>query len=85
MTKKPKYSLKVRSYPDTPFVSVWIIRADGAARAAILHGQVLPALADELAEVTGLKIEKDHTPLPAKELAVTGCIPASKQKTLFDL
>ncbi len=59
-----KLTLKVRSYPEGRFVSVWLVRVEGAAREALLFGELSPPLADKLAEALGLPAERETQPLP---------------------
>jgi hypothetical protein len=78
--KAPKWSLKLRTYPEGKFASLWLIRHDGPASCAVLWGEMVPALAEEIIEGLGLAVERDVSALeevvPAK---LPGCLPVEKQ------
>ena len=86
MAKKassPEWYLKVRTYKDATFVTVWLCHHDGAAESALLWGEVLPAFVDQIVEATGLPISREtmpYTPTPQQAL---GCLPVTKQAELF--
>jgi hypothetical protein len=60
-----RFYLKLRAYTDAPFVSLWLCRRDGAAHASLLHGEVPPAAAEELALAAGLPLEREAATVPA--------------------
>lgn len=61
---KDRYYLKIRRYPEGRFVTMWLCVANGAGHASFLHGEVLPSRAEALAEVLGLPVETEDSPLP---------------------
>lgn len=91
MSKEPvTYHLKVRQYATSSplsFVSIWLIRREGAMTSCLMWGEVHPLVVDEVAQATGLAVEREESPL-----VVTGPVcdprsettPVGEQQSLFD-
>jgi hypothetical protein len=83
--KSPRFTLRIRSYPEGKFVSVWLLRHDGPASAGLLWGEVVPQAAEEIVQALGLLVEREGnlfenvTPVQLPE-----CLPVVKQRELFD-
>jgi hypothetical protein len=60
---KPTWHLKVRSYQNTAWVSVWLIARDGAADSALMWGECNPAVVEAIAAATGVPVEREESPL----------------------
>ncbi len=82
---KPRitWTLRIRSYPDRAFVSVWLVRATGADRHGTLWGEVLPRLAEEIVAALGLPVERDECPANLPPLTPRECVPLVDQGQLF--
>lgn len=81
-----KYRLRIRTYPECRHVSVWVIRADGAAESGLLWGELLQAAAEELATALGLEVERQSCPVPGAEaFKPPECAPLAQQRLLFDV
>ncbi len=87
MSKKktpPEYFLRLRTYPEQLFVSLWLVRRDGAASASLLFGEVHPLLAEEIALRLGLPVERDASSLAGIQVITPqDCLPLLKQGDLF--
>lgn len=80
MSKQPEptYHLRLRSYPEQRFVSVWLVRRTGPADSALLFGEVLPSLAGELVAALGLPVESEDSPLTGfTPITPLGCLPVA--------
>jgi hypothetical protein len=82
----PTYFLKVRRYPSATFVSVWLCARWGTkGESAVLWGEVIPELAEQLIEALKLPVERETSPLAGglTPIQVPGCPPVAQQATLF--
>jgi len=61
---KPIYLIRVRAYPKpAPFVSVWLIRRDGAASSGRVFGEMSPDSAQEIIDALALPVEREDSPI----------------------
>ena len=80
---KPRHYLQIRDYSGTDWVSVWLMRRDGAAEQALMWGEVARELAEALALATGLPVERERSKLRMpKSVTAPECTPVAEQ-TLF--
>lgn len=87
-TKPPTLFLRLRTYPEGKFVTAWLCRRNpGGTTAGLLSGELLPGVAEHLAEVLaalGLPVERETCPMPdLKPVARRGCATAGEQGELF--
>jgi len=59
-TKPPKLILRIRSFPEG-FCGVWIIARDGCTDSGLMHGEMIPQLAELLATTLGLPVEREES------------------------
>ncbi len=84
MSKPPvTWTLRIRSYPDRAFVSIWLVSHTGPATSSVLWGEVLPQLAEEIARAFGLPVERDECPANVPPLTPRECVPLVDQGLLF--
>lgn len=57
--KQHKHWLLIRNFTTTSSCHVWLMARDGAARFALLHGEMQFAKAEKLAEVLGLPVVRE--------------------------
>ncbi len=81
--KKDKYYLRIRSYPKTPFVSVWLCRSDSPGHSGLLHGELLPPIAAEVVKATGLPVEREESPWEDVKPLNQSSAESIKQQELF--
>lgn len=82
--KASKWLVRVRDNADGHFCQVWLVRRDGPADAALMWGELLPAVAEEVVTLLGLPVERERSLLVGVEpLVPPGCVPIAKQLTLF--
>ena len=82
---KPKLLLRLRTWEGADFVTAWIIRREGGAESGLMAGELLPRVAEMLANELGLPVEREHNPLAgATEISRPGCATVAQQKTLWE-
>lgn len=55
-----KLFLRIRSHAGEAAVQVWLMQGHGAAESWLLYnGEMIPSVADELAEALGLPVERE--------------------------
>jgi hypothetical protein len=82
--KPPDLYLKVRSHP-AGHDTVYLIHRDGAADAGLMYGEVYRGLAEMIAEVTGLRIEREESKFASLgPMVVPGCVSVKEQRSLFE-
>ncbi len=79
-----KYMIRVRSYPDRKFQSVWVVRVDGAMRSGMMWGEMLPTIVQELASALRLDVEYEDSPFHMQPMTAPECLPVEEQKELFE-
>ncbi len=80
--KPPDLYLLIRTHP-TGYESVYLIHRDGSAHSGLMHGELAVGVADKIAEVTGLRVERDTGKFACQPVKVEGCVTVEEQKTLF--
>lgn len=56
--KNNGFYIKVRHYPDSKSVSVWLMRKDGSAHSSWMNGMLPSGAADKMIEELGLPVER---------------------------
>lgn len=91
--KSDEFALVVRRYPTEamtrgPFVDVWLSIKAHWGWAALISGPMHPDAFESLAKALQIKVVEDPTGTPFSQICANDrpdCVPASEQKTLFDL
>jgi hypothetical protein len=82
--KQPDLYLLVRTFQDTPFVAVWLNhRHATSGSSGLLWGELLPDVAEVLAQALGLPVEREEVPYSVSPMPVMGCASVAEQKSLF--
>jgi hypothetical protein len=78
---KPRVFLRIRSYPNVNFVDIWMMREDGAVQSWMMHGEVLPEVAEACVEATKLPVEREESPCRVQRVKVP--VPSPETPNLF--
>ncbi len=81
---KATYSLRLRTYPNKVFVSLWLVGTMGQTSCSLMWGELLPVFAEEIISALGLPVVREEFPENVGEaLTPLGCVPLAKQGNLF--
>ncbi len=80
---KATWSIRVRAYPSGGHVSLWLVRSDGPASAAILWGEMFPQAAEELIAALSLPVVREAWPTDLEPLQPRECVSVVEQGDLF--
>ncbi len=80
---KATWSVRVRAYPSGGHVSLWVVRSEGPASAAILWGEMFPQAAEELIAAMGLPVVREAFPVDLAPLQPRECVSVVEQGSLF--
>jgi hypothetical protein len=62
---KSEYFIRLRSYPDSPVSSIWLVERTGKTESGLLFGELSPARAEAVCvalEAHGLRIDRETAP-----------------------
>jgi hypothetical protein len=82
--KAPEWLWKLRAYPQGRFASLWLIRRDGPADSAVMWGEMIPALAEEIVRAFSLPVEREGSPYEVKPAVLPECVTVEEQRSLFE-